>query len=408
MTASTRSSGASSPGGTRPEALLVGQSGGPTPVINSSLAGVIAGARGRIPAVLGLRHGIEGALADQVVSLTDLSEGDLAALRRTPAAALGSCRHKLAPPDVERVLDTFRRHNVRWFCYIGGNDSMDTCARLEGAARDAGYPLSVYGVPKTIDNDLVGTDHCPGYGSAARYWATTTQEVTRDLAAMRSYDRVLIMECAGRNAGWLTAATALYRRDERDGPHVLLLPEMIFDQGSFLAQVEHTLARVGYCVVAVAETLRDASGAYVAQSSAGVDRFGHPIVTAVAETLAQLVTAELGVKARANKPGTLQRTSMGYVSAVDQDEAFGAGHEAARQLAAGASGEMVGLVRREPGAYACDFGSVPLTEVANSERRLPPSFVHGGAGGAMEITAAFREYALPLLGPAPDPHFQLA
>jgi ATP-dependent phosphofructokinase / diphosphate-dependent phosphofructokinase len=394
-----------------PEALLVGQSGGPTPVINSSLAGVIAGARGRAPAILGLRHGIEGALADHVVSLSDTSDAELAALRRTPAAALGSCRHKLATGDVERVLDTFRRHNVRWFCYIGGNDSMDTCARLEQAAREAGYPLSAYGVPKTIDNDLVGTDHCPGYGSAARYWAITTQEVTRDLAAMRSYDRVLLMECAGRNAGWLTCATALYRRDERDGPHVVLPPEASFHKASFLAQVERTLDRVGYCVVAVAETLRDASGAYVAQSSAGVDRFGHPIVTAVAETLAQLVTAELGVKARANKPGTLQRTSMAYASPVDQEEAFGAGREAARRLLDGASGQMVTLVRRESGAYACDFGSVPLAEVANNERRLPPSYVHGGASGvsgATDVSDAFRAYALPLLGPAPEPHYQLA
>jgi 6-phosphofructokinase len=386
-----------------PDTLLVGQSGGPTPVINCSLAGLIAGARGRFGRVLGLRHGIVGALAGEVADLTDLSDTDLAALRRTPAAALGSCRHKLGESDLDGVLATLRRYNVRAFAYIGGNDSMDTCAQIEQAARAHDWPLAVYGVPKTIDNDLVGTDHCPGFGSAARYWATVTQEATRDLAAMRTYDRVLVMECAGRNAGWLTAATALYRRDEADGPHVMLLPERPFERAEFLGRVEAVVSRVSYCVVAAAETVHDAAGAFVAQSVGGVDRFGHPIVTAVGETLAQLIGRELGLKARANKPGTFQRTSIALASPVDQDEAYRAGVAAARRLADGESGRMVAFKRRSDAPYACDLDSVALKLVANSERQLPPDFL--GPDGVGE---QFRTYALPLLGPAPEPHFSLA
>ena len=390
-----------------PETLLVGQSGGPTPVINASLAGLIAGARGRFARILGLRHGIEGALAGEVVDLTGLTDSDLEALRHTPAAALGSCRHKLGDGDAATVLALLQRENVRAFAYIGGNDSMDTCARLERHARTDGWPLAVYGVPKTIDNDLVGTDHCPGYGSAARYWAISTQEATRDLAAMRTYDRVLIVECAGRNAGWLTAATALLRRDERDGPHIVLVPERRFDQDAFLAAVDAAVSQVGYCVVAAAETIRNRSGAFVAQSVGGTDRFGHPVVTAVGETLAQLIGRELGLKARANKPGTFQRTSIAYASPVDQEEAFQAGSTAARRLAEGESGHMVALVRRPGAPYGCDFGSVALEEVANSERRLPDDYLEEDRI-VTGISGAFREYALPLLGPAPEPHFSLA
>lgn len=390
-----------------PETLLVGQSGGPTPVINGSLAGLLAGGRGRFERTLGLRHGIEGALADETIDLSSLSDSDLAALRRTPAAALGSCRHKLGEGDPNRVLETMRRHNVRAFAYVGGNDSMDTCSQIARAARASGWPLAVYGVPKTIDNDLVGTDHCPGYGSAARYWAISTQEATRDLAAMRTYDRVLILECAGRNAGWLTAATALYRRDEQDGPHVLLLPERPFDRAAFLAAVEQSVSRIGYCVVAAAETIRDQSGAFVAQSVGGVDRFGHAIVTAVGETLAQLVGRELGIKSRANKPGTLQRASMGYASPTDQAEAFEAGFAAAGRLADGESGRMVALTRQSDDPYRCELDSVDLGTVANSERRMPADFLEQ-SGVITGVSEEFRRYALPLLGPAPEPHFSLA
>ena len=391
-----------------PATLVVGQSGGPTPVINASLAGVLdeAARSRRFPAVAGLRHGIEGALAGALVPLDGLSADDREALARTPAAALGSCRRKVEPDDYARILDTFARHDVRWFCYVGGNDSMDTCHRLAARAAASGYDLAVFGVPKTIDNDLVGTDHCPGFGSTARFWAITTQEATLDLAAMRTYDRVLVLECMGRNAGWLAASTAIYKQDDRDGPHVLLTPERAFDAAAFLALVDAALSRAGYCVVAASETIRDASGAYVALQQAGADRFGHPIVTAVGEALAQLVARELGVKARANKPGTLQRTSAAHVSPIDRAEAREAGREAARRLGRGESGGMVSLVRAQPdlGAYRCEYGVVPLAEVANRERTLPDTFLAPDGCG---VTPAFVAYATPLLGDPPVPPFRL-
>ncbi|MGH2350340.1 MAG: diphosphate--fructose-6-phosphate 1-phosphotransferase [Chloroflexota bacterium] len=387
--------------------LLVGQSGGPTPVINASLAGLLEEAvrLGAFPRIAGLRHGIEGALQDDLVPLDHLGPNEWAALARTPAAALGSCRRKLAPDDYDRILDVFRRRDVRWFCYVGGNDSMDTCDRLQDAAAEAGMELAVFGVPKTIDNDLVETDHCPGYGSVARYWAITTQEATLDLAAMQTYDRVVILECMGRNAGWLTASCALHKQDERDGPHVLLTPEHPFDEGAFLAQVEATIGRVGYCVVATSETIRDARGQYVARARGGVDRFGHPIVTAVGETLAQLVTERLRVKARANKPGTFQRTSIAHVSPVDLQEAREAGRQSARHLARGQRGAMVTLQRPDLGAYRCEYGVVALRRVANRERRLPGEYLTADRSG---VTPAFLAYARPLLGPAPEPLFWLA
>ena len=387
-------------------ALLVGQSGGPTPVINASLAGVLEeGARlGAFPRVLGLRHGIEGALSGDVVPLDGLGPADWDALAGTPAAVLGSCRHKLSAADTGRVLDTLVANGVRWFCYIGGNDSMDTADRIGRAAAAAGYDLAVWGVPKTIDNDLVETDHCPGYGSAARYWAVSTQEATLDLAAMRRYDRVLILETMGRNAGWLTAACALYRRDERDGPHVLLLPERPFSEEDFLARVEGTLERVGYCVVATAETIRDGKGEFVARSRGGFDHFGHPILTATGEALAQTVTARLGVKARVTKPGTFQRTSAALVSAVDAAEAREAGRRAARHLASGERGGMVTLTRADIGAYRCEYGVVALERVANRERRLPDAYLAEGQPG---VTPAFLAYGVPLLGPPPPARFRL-
>jgi 6-phosphofructokinase 1 len=388
-----------------PATLAVGQSGGPTPVINASLAGVLdyAVERGRWPAVLGLRHGIEGALRDETIRLDGLTGAQRDALAATPAAALGSCRRRVDGDDYDRILKTFRRHDVRWFCYVGGNDSMDTCHRLQERAAADGYDLAVFGVPKTIDNDLVETDHCPGFGSAARYWAITTQEVTLDLAAMRTYDRVLVLETMGRNAGWLAASTAILKRDEHDGPHVLLTPERSFDAEAFLARVESVLSRLGYCVVAASETTRDAAGEFVASSRSGVDRFGHPIVSAVAETLAQLVTAKLGVKARANKPGTGQRTSVAHVSPVDREEARQAGRVAAEHLASGASGAMVSLVRANLGDYRCDYGVVPLARVANRERALPSNFL---SPDGFAVTPEYVSYARPLIGEPPPGLFR--
>lgn len=400
--------------------LLVGQSGGPTPVINASLAGLLDD-QGVVPwtRVLGLRHGIEGALKEDVIDLTGTTPADRDALSATPAAALGSCRHKLSPTEDAVVLDLFDRLGVRWFAYCGGNDSMDTLARLERAAQDRGQELHVYGVPKTIDNDLEGTNWCPGYGSAARYWATVTPEITFDLASMQTYDRVAVLEAMGRNAGWLAASSALYRSDVRDGPHILLVPEQPFVEAEFISAVETVVSRVGYAVVMATETIRTSDGAYVATRSAGVDRFGHELVSGVGETLAHMVTDRLRVKARVCKPGTAQRTSVAHVSCIDRAGARAAGNIVARRLASGQSGAMVTMppVPLRTGSQVDEwgvwwqghdaFGAVPLQSVAHAERRLPMAYLGQHRGGLLDpITEAFRDYLGPLVGPPPPPLFR--
>ena len=396
--------------GDAPPTLLVGQSGGPTPVINASLAGLLdrAGTSG-VPwrRILGLRHGIEGALAGNVIDLGAVAEADHEALAATPASALGSCRRKIDAVDEVAVLDAFARLGVRWFVYCGGNDSMDTLARLERAARARGQALATYGVPKTIDNDLAGTDWCPGYGSAARYWATVTPEVTCDLASMRTYDRVVVLEAMGRNAGWLAAASALWRRDDADGPHVLLVPERAFAEADFLARVEAAVTRVGFAVVMATETIKDGAGDYVAGRRDGVDHFGHPLVAGTADTLAALVTAKLSLKARVVKPGTAQRTSVAHVSPVDREGARIAGRLAASRLARGETGAMVSMPRvpvDEPAALAtdwwrreADYGETPLAVVAGAERRLPDHLLTDG-DSHVPVTDEFRTYASALVG----------
>lgn len=402
--------------GAPPPTLLVGQSGGPTPVINASLAGLLDRASaGGTPwvRVLGLRHGIEGALSGRVVDLGGLGAADRDALAATPAAALGSCRRRVGDAEEGPVLDALARLGVQWFAYCGGNDSMDTLARLERAAHARGQALATYGVPKTIDNDLAGTDWCPGYGSAARYWATVTREVTCDLASMRTYDRVVVMEAMGRNAGWLAAAAALWRRDDADGPHVLLVPERAFDEGTFLAAVEEAVRRVGYATVMATETIRDAAGEPVARRSDGVDQFGHPLVAGAADALAGLVTARLGLKSRVVKPGTAQRTSVAHVSTVDREGARLAGAVASERLSRGEAGAMVamppvpvpGEAARRPGWWLDEaaYGAVPLAVVARAERRLPAEHL-SPEGEADPVTPGFRHYAAALVGPpAPAP-----
>lgn len=377
--------------------LAVGQSGGPTAVVNASLAGVVQEAA-RHPAVarvIGLRHGIEGALAGDVVDLSCASPRKVHRLSATPAAALGSCRRRLGESDCGRILDYFRAYDVHGFCYIGGNDSMDTCLRLAAAAAQAGYDLRVAGVPKTIDNDLEGTDHSPGYGSIARYWAVVTQEAALDLSAMSSYDQVLVMESMGRNAGWIAAAAALGQRAGCPAPQVLLVPERPFEADGFVARVEEAYQRTGWAVVVTAETIRYADGSYVGGGQARSDGFGHALVVGTADSLARLVTERLGVKARANRPGTLQRVSSRHASPVDRAEAFAAGQWALRWLAGGHTGFMVSL-QREPGpGYRCGYGRVPLSTVANRERRLPPEFLTEDGYG---VSDAFLAYARPLLG----------
>ena len=268
------------------------------------------------------------------------------------------------------------------------------------AARDTGYDLSVVGVPKTIDNDLPETDHCPGYGSAARFWAVTTQEAALDLAAMRGYDTVVVLECMGRNAGWLTAAAALGRPDTGAAPHLLLVPEVPLALDQVLGSVEAAISRHGSAVVVTAETVRTGTGDYLSAAAGETrrDAFGHPLVTGTADALASLISGALGVKARTVKPGTLQRAASSLVSTVDRDEAWQVGAAAARLLAGGRTDLMVTLQAERDPAYRSWCAAVPLVRVAGLEKRLPASFLEVQPGGVCNVTAAFADYARPLLG----------
>lgn len=385
----------------RSGALLVGQSGGPTAVINSSLVGVVheALASPQIGSILGARFGIEGVLADDLVDLRAEAPATLEALRRTPAAALGSCRYKLKPDDVERALDTFRRHDVRTFVYIGGNDSADTAHRIATAAAAAGYDLTVVGVPKTIDNDLPVTDHCPGYGSIARFVALATQDAGRDTEAMRRVDPIKLVEVMGRNAGWVAAAATLGKRDERDAPHLIYPPERPLDPERFLDEVQRTYDRFGFVVAVVAETVRDQLRQPIAMREA-TDAFGHHRLVGAASVLAQLITDRLGIRARWDKPGTIQRMLMACVSEVDLAEAYRCGQEAVRVALRGETDKMVTLVRLADEPYEWTTGLAPLADIANTEKRLPSEYLTPDGTGT---TPAFARYAQPLIGePLPE------
>ena len=379
--------------------LLVAQSGGCTAVINSTLVGVVDAARTQdgIDAIYGAHFGVRGVLGDDLVDLGRQSQATLARVRRTPSAALGSARYKLSDDECAQALDALARRHIGIFVLIGGNDSADTAQRLGRLAAERGQDLRVVAVPKTIDNDLPETDHCPGFGSAARFLAQGTVDAGRDSAAMRHWDPVKVVEVMGRNAGWLAAATALGARDERDAPHLIYVPERPFDLHTFLDDVHHTYQRLGYCVAVVTETVRDAQGRPVGgiDKTAPVDAFGHPVIAGTAAALCRAVEVELGLKARFDKPGTMQRMSMALVSEADWQEAYEVGRAAVRAAAAGQSGVMVTLQRISSSPYRCTTGLGPVERVANVQRLLPAEYLHPTRPW---VSDAFLAYARPLLG----------
>jgi 6-phosphofructokinase 1 len=387
--------------------LVVGQSGGPTPVINASLAGVIREAQQHdcFTGIYGLVHGIEGALKEQLLDLGGETASNLDRLTCTPASVLGSCRHKLSDEDYDRILLVFRAHNVRHFAYIGGNDSMDTCHRISQLAATTGYEMQVMGVPKTVDNDLACTDHCPGYGSAARFLALATRDTGRDLESMATFDDVVILETMGRNAGWLTVASALGKGAEDEAPHFLYVPELPFDEERFVHDVARVHGRLGRAFVAVSEGIRDAQGGFVGQQQprvAGDDAFGHVVHaygTGVAAYLTDLVRRSLGLRARFLRPDLINRAMSSCVAETDRNEALRVGQQAVAHLSAGRTGYMVTLERTADEPYRCETGLAPLADVANAEKVLPRDFVN--EAGNM-VTDAFRIYAWPLIdGPLP-------
>ncbi len=377
--------------------LLVVHGGGPTPVINASLYGVVQEAlgSGEVGQVFGGVHGIKGVLAERLVDLGSASAETLASVRVSAGSALGSSRHKLSDEEAGQVLDLCQRRGVRWFLGTGGNDTMANCLRVHQECGRGDGALTVVGIPKTVDNDLAETDHCPGYGSAARYLAQSARDLCCDVASLPT--PVCILETMGRNTGWLCAAAALAREGPDDGPHLIYVPERRFDRDRFLAEVKDVVGRLGWAVIAVSEGLRDSAGRSVAKASSAVqtDPFGHALQGGVGAVLSELVAEKLGLRCRYEKPGLLGRSSAILASDVDRAEAEGVGREAVRRALSGQSGVMVTLTADRSGAYRWGTDVVALDRVAGVERSMPAAFLsdHGP-----DVAKSFIEYAKPLIG----------
>jgi len=378
---------------------LVAQSGGPTAVINASVAGVISEALNQecIEEIYGGMNGVLGILKEDLIDLAEESQQNIRGLRYTPASALGTCRFKLKrDQEYERILEVFEAHNIRYFFYCGGNDSQDTADKISKLAQSKGYELRVIGVPKTIDNDLVTTDHCPGYGSVVKYLCSVVKESALDHEAMGQHDLVSIVEVMGRNAGWIAAGTTLAKSKENpnDAPHLIYLPELPFSQDKFVEDVQNVLKKNRYCMVVVGEGLVDKDGNYVANSASGQDAFGHQQLGGVGDYLANYIEQNLAVKARSCKLGIGQRAAAQCSSQTDNDEAFMAGQAAVKAAMAGETDKMVILVRGEGETYSCETGLAPLSEIANGVKEIPSDWI---SEDGVSMTAKFIKYAQPLI-----------
>lgn len=391
---------------------IVGQSGGPTSAINATLAGVIRGAMEAeaIDTLYGMRNGIEGILAHTYIDLTARFAGreeELTDLAHTPAAALGSCRRKLPSDMADSLYDAlfseFARLDIRYFFYIGGNDSMDTVAKLSKAAEGRSYEMRIVGVPKTIDNDLAGTDHTPGYGSAAKYIAVSVEEIIRD-CSVYTIPAVTIVEIMGRDAGWLTAAAALPALVTGEGPDLIYLPERAFSVTQFIVDVRRALEKHPNVVVAVSEGLRDASGAYVGAmgQSGAVDVFGHKYLAGTARVLESFVKEEIGCKVRSIELSLPQRCAAHLASETDLDESVMIGRAGVSAAVSGSSG-CVMAYRREAGeTYGVTVETVAVEAVANQIRTVPDAYLTPSGNG---ITEAGLRYLLPLIQGEATPRY---
>ncbi len=390
-------------------AMLIGQSGGPTAVVNASLAGAVQEAlrHPQIEGIYGALDGILGVINENLIDLGRERPEVIEDLKGTPSAALGSCRHKLVAEDYERILAVFRAHNVRYFFYIGGNDSMDTAHRLGELAAGRGYDFAVIGIPKTVDNDLLCTDHCPGYPSVARFTALSVRDAARDTEAIGIVDTVKVIETMGRDAGWITAAAALAREEPDDAPHLIYVPERPLDSNHFLEDVQRVYDRLGHVVAVVCEGVRGEDGRALVESRAAVDvdAFGHAQRGGAAAYLCELISNRLGLKARFDKAGTIQRVFMASASRIDVEEAALVGEMAVRHAGGGATDRMVTLERLSDDPYRSTTGLVELSQVANAARPLPAEFLDPSGHN---VTPAFLDYARPLLGGPLPPYVRLA
>lgn len=385
-------------------ACIIGQSGGPSAVINASAYGAISAALANpsITRVLGAENGIQGVLQDRLIDMGKEDPEELKLMKYTPSSALGSCRYKLKkfeddPTDYHRILEIFKKYDVRYFFYNGGNDSMDTCNKISKFMLEQGYECRVMGIPKTIDNDLAGTDHCPGFSSAAKYIATSVMEVYHDA---RVYDTgmVTIIECMGRHAGWLTAAAAL-AKFKGNGPDLIYVPEVAFDMDKFIASVKAVYEKQKKCIVAVSEGIHDKDGVFIteyANKDATRDSFGHAQLGGLAAFLANEVKKATGAKVRGIELSLLQRCAAHCASQTDVEESFMAGQAAVENAVQGITDKMVGFERvvGPDGKYECKIKLFNLDVVANAEKKLPLEWINETHDG---INQGFIDYALPLI-----------
>ena len=386
--------------------IVVGQSGGPTAVINSSVAGVYAAAKKLgVKKIYGMVHGIQGFLQDILIDLGEYldDETGIELLKRTPSAFLGSCRFKMPKIEgheevYEKVFEIMEKHDIECLFYAGGNDSMDTVKMLSDYAAAHNKPQRFMGVPKTIDNDLPVTDHCPGYGSAAKYIATSMKEIIRDNESFGvEKPTVCIVEIMGRHAGWLTAAAALSRGDDCTGPDAIYLPEVTFDMDKFMEKVKHLAATKSSVVIAVSEGIALADGRFVCElgnASDFVDAFGHKQLSGCAATLANKVAAETGLKTRAVEFSTLQRAATHLASLTDINEAFQVGHDAVVAAEEGKTGMMITLDRNGDDPYQCGTSAYDIHAIANVERPVPAEWI---TEDGCDVNEGYEKYARPLI-----------
>ena len=384
------------------------QSGGVTSVINASAYGVIKGAQESpaIENIYGGLYGINGVLEENLVDIQREDPTEIEKLPFTPSGAFGSCRKKLPSleknrADFERIIEVFKAHNVRYFFYNGGNDSMDTAYKVSQLSREMGYEVTCIGVPKTVDNDLPITDNCPGFGSVAKYNAVSMLEASMDVASMhRDSTKVFVGETMGRHAGWIAASTALARRNEMDGPHIILLPEVAFNEEKFLAEVERVRQEIGFCVIAVSEGLQNAAGKFVADSGT-TDMFGHTQLGGAGDFIARFVKEKLGLKVHNALPDYYQRSGRHIASRTDIEQAIAVGREAVRLAEEGLNGQMVTIIRRSDDPYHWTVGHTDIVNIANQEKVLPPEYIREDG---LHVTDAFIRYGRPLIeGEMPPP-----
>ncbi|MCD6301997.1 MAG: 6-phosphofructokinase [Anaerolineae bacterium] len=387
--------------------LLIGQSGGPTAVINNSLVGIVEEAMqyDAIEGIYGMVHAIRGLLKEDLVDLRRETPKTLELLRSTPASALGTARYKVTDDDYERILDLLIKYEIRYFFYIGGNDSMDTTHKVANLAASRGYEMHAIGVPKTVDNDLAVTDHCPGFGSAARFVATAIRDTGYDTWAMGESSPIKLMEIMGRNAGWLTAATVLAKSEPDDPPHLIYMPERGITMDQVVNDVLNVYDRLGYCVVACSEGMQDPDGNPLGQGSGDVDAFGHVAKGGVVEAIEAAIREASDAKTRHDKPGYLQRSFAALQSRVDREEAYQVGRRAVQAAMDEQTGVMVTLDRAPGPTYEISYGLAPLDKIANVEHKLPDTYINDAGNG---VTEAFVEYAQPLIGDPLPPYARLS